>query len=128
VSVTWIRILFILSGIYDAVLGGVFLVAPSAVFRVTGVVPPNHLGYVQFSALLLVLFGVIFFLIAADPVRRREQILYGVSLKVSYVGVVLWYQLHGGIPRLWIPWAWADAGMILLFLWAWAALPRAQRI
>lgn len=125
--VVWIRILFNLSGIYDAVLGMVFLAAPATVFRITGIVPPNHLGYVQFSALLLVLFGVIFFLIAADPLRRREQILYGVWLKASYAGVVFWYQMHGGIPHLWVPFAWADTAMMLLFLWAWKALPRVQR-
>lgn len=126
-SVVWIRILFILSGIYDALLGIVFLAAPLAVFRAAGIEPPNHLGYVQFSALLLVLFGVIFLLIAANPIRRREQILYGVWLKISYAGVVFWYQMHGGIPHLWIPFAWADTAMIVLFLWAWSALSRTQR-
>jgi hypothetical protein len=91
-------------------------------FRTFGVVPPNHYGYVQFPALLLLIFAVIFFRAAADPVQRRDTILYGVALKASYSGLVFWYQLHGGAPSLWIPWAWADAAFLVLLLLAWGAI------
>jgi hypothetical protein len=126
VPVSWIRILFIVSGLYDGLLGAVFLFASATVFRVARVIPPNHFGYIQFPALLLIVFGVMFLRIAANPIKRREQILYGVALKCSYAGLVFWYQFHGGIPAFWIPWAWADAGFMLLFLWAWGTLPRLQ--
>lgn len=124
-SILWIRIVLIASGIYDGLLGLVFFFVPATVFRVAGVTPPNHFGYVQFPALLLLIFGVMFLRIAADPVARREQILYGMALKASYFGVVFWYQLHGGIPSLWIPWAWADVAFFILFFAAWRSTARA---
>ncbi len=122
--ISWIRILLIVCGIYDGLLGLVFFLVPAAVFRIAGVTPPNHYGYVQFPALLLVIFGVMFLRAAADPATSREQIEYGMALKASYFGLVFWYQFHGGIPALWLPWAWADVAFFLLFLSAWRSVAR----
>jgi hypothetical protein len=80
------------------------------------------MGYVQFPALLLILFGIMFLCIAGDPHRRYDWIPFGMGLKASYCGLVFWYQLHGGIPLLWIPWAWADLAFLLLFFAAWRNL------
>jgi hypothetical protein len=122
-STKWIRPLFLFSGLYDAILGIAFVPFGAEVFRRAGVTPPNHMGYVAFPALLLIVFGVMFLRIAADPVRRRELIPYGMGLKLSYCSVVFWYQLHGGIPSLWVPFAWADIVFLLLFFAAWRSLP-----
>jgi len=89
------------------------------IYRIAGVTPPNHFGYVQFPALLLIVFGIMFFRIASDPVRNRELMLFGAGLKASYSGVAFWHSLHGGIPMLFIPWAWADIVFLFLFLAAW---------
>ena len=126
--ILWIRILLILCGLFDGVVGAIFAIAPAAMFRIFGVAPPNHYGYVQFPALLLLIFAWIFFRSAADPVKRREQILYGVALKAAYSGLVFWYQFHGGVPSLWIPWAWADAAFLVLLLVAWKAVPRPESL
>jgi len=124
-NLLWVRIILILCGVFDGVVGAVFAIAPATMFRIFGVVPPNHYGYVQFPALLLIIFAVMFFRAASDPVARREVLLYGAALKASYSGLVFWYQLHGGVPSLWIPWAWADAAFLLLLLFAWkASAPR----
>jgi hypothetical protein len=124
-STTWIKPFFILSGLYDAILGMIFLPFGAGVFRRAGVTPPNHMGYVQFPSLLLILFGIMFLRIAADPVRRREFIPYGMGLKASYCAVVFWYQLHGGVPTLWLPFAWADLVFLALFFAAWWSLREA---
>ena len=118
-SKTWIKALFVIAGLYDALLGITFLFFGLAVFRVTGITPPNHTGYVQFPALLLITFGAMFFQIARDPVRNRVLMPYGVALKASYSGIVFWHSLHGNIPSFWVPWAWADLGFLVLFLVAW---------
>jgi hypothetical protein len=120
--IKWIKILFVVSGLYDALLGVGFLLFGAEIFRQAGVTPPNHMGYVQFPAFLLILFGIMFLRIGADPQSRRELILYGIGLKASYCGLVFWYQLHGGIPSLWIPWAWADLTFLLLFFASWRSL------
>ena len=82
------------------------------------VTPPNHPGYIRFPALILIIFGALFFQIAADPVRSRGLIWYGVALKVSYSGVVFWYQTHGGLPHFWVTFAWFDVAFLILFLLA----------
>jgi hypothetical protein len=86
------------------------------------VTPPNHMGYVAFPALLVVIFGVMFLRIAADPAGRVELIHYGMGLKAAYCGVVFWYDIIGSVPSLWIPFAWADLLFFILFFFAWRSL------
>lgn len=124
----WIKPLFVLAGVYDGVLGIAFLCFSGVVFQKFGVTPPNHPAYVQFPALLLILFAIMFFQIATDPVRYRGLMLYGVGLKAAYSGVAFWYQLTGGVPSMWIPWAWCDLIFLLLFLLAWSNVGRQQGV
>ncbi len=115
----WIKPLFVVAGLYDGILGLAFLFFAMPLFDWFGVTRPNHVGYVQFPALLLMIFGAMFFRIAANPVKNRDLILYGVALKVSYSGLVFWHELTAGIPSMWLPWAWLDLGFLVLFLLAW---------
>src|ERR1017187_134388 len=96
-SLKWIKLLFIVGVIYETLLGAAFLFFGAEVFQRAGVTPPNHMGYIQFPALLLILFGVMFLCIAGGPHRRYDWIPFGMGLKASYCGLVFWYQLHGGI-------------------------------
>ncbi len=115
----WVRTLFIIAGLYDGLLAAAFLLFGSAIFHWFDVTPPNHLAYVKFPALLLLIFAAMFFRIASDPLKNRELILYGVALKVAYSGTAFWYQMTQGIPFMWVPWAWADLVFLVLFLVAW---------
>jgi hypothetical protein len=81
------------------------------------------MGYIAFPALLLILFSVMFWRIAADPIRNRDLILYGAGLKAAYSSVAFWYEVNGGIPSLWLPWAWIDLIFFFLFLVAWTRIP-----
>jgi hypothetical protein len=117
-----IKPFFIVSGLYDAVLGLAFLIAPGAIFAMYAVEPPNHMAYVQFPALLLILFGIMFFRIAMNPVKNRDLILYGCGLKVSYCSMVFYYMATTGVPAMWIPWAYADLVFLALFVVAWRGL------
>ena len=111
--------LFTVAGLYDGLLGAAFLVAPAALFGRFGVTPPNHFGYVQFPAALLVVFAIMFFAVAFNPRANRNLIPYGILLKVSYCGVAFCYWLAEGIPSMWKPFAVADLAFIALFFWAW---------
>jgi hypothetical protein len=124
----WIKAFFVIAGLYDGVLGIAFLFFSGAIFQGFGVEPPNHPAYVQFPALLLLIFAAMFFRIARDPVGNRDLILYGVALKVAYSGMTFWYQLAGGIPFMWVPWAWADLAFLVLFLVAWKSLRQASPV
>jgi hypothetical protein len=118
----WISPLFVLAALYDGVLGLVFLVVPLYLFEVCDVTPPNHVGYVQFPAALLLIFAVVFVQIARDPLAGRTLILYGIMLKVAYCGVAASHWLATDIPWMWKPFVWIDLAMGVLFLWAYAAL------
>ena len=115
----WIRTMFIIAGIYDGMLGFAFLLMPEAIFAFYGVTPPNHMAYIEFPAFLLVIFAIMFFRIAMDPVRFRELMLYGVGLKVAYCSLVFKYAVTEGVSAMWIPWAWLDLVFLVVFLLAW---------
>ncbi len=115
----WIKPIFIFSGLYDGILGLAFLLFGRAIFEKFGVPPPNHMGYIVFPALLLLLFAAMFFQIARDPAAHRDLMLYGIGLKMAYCGTAFWFEFNGGIPFMWIPWAWTDFLFLLLFLAAW---------
>jgi hypothetical protein len=123
----WIRPLFWLAALYDGVLGAVFLAAPSWVFTQFNVAPPNHFAYVQFPAALLVIFALIFAVIASDPSGNRRQILYGILLKVAYCSIAGYYWATADIPVIWKPFFWIDLAMGLLFVVAYATLGAGPR-
>lgn len=124
-SSRWMRLLFVVAGIYDGVLGIAFVLFPFNLFEWYDVPPPNHEGYVRFPALLLVLFGILFFQIATNPRKHRALILYGCGLKLAYCSTVFGYHVTEGVPSMWLPWAYADLVFLALFLWAWKSLGRA---
>ena len=112
----WIRPLFLLAAAYDGILGLAFIVAPAGIFAMYGVEPPNHMAYVQFPAMLLILFAIMFYRVATDPVGNRELILYGCGLKVAYCSLAFWYMFTTSIPSMWVPWAYTDLVFLALFI------------
>lgn len=111
-----IQIMFLIAALYDGLLGLAFLVAPVALFGLFQVTPPNHIGYVQFPALLLMLFAWMFLKIAREPVANRNLIPFGVGLKVSFCAVVIGHWALNGIPTMWKPFAVADLCFLVLFV------------
>lgn len=117
-----IRVLFVLTGLYDLLLGLAFLLAAPAIFEAGKVTPPNHMGYARFPGALVAIFGLMFLQVACKPLTSRSLIVYGILLKLSYVGMIVYYATHGGVPAMWVPFAYADVVMLLLMAWAWVAL------
>ena len=123
----WIRLLFAVGGLYDGLLGLAFIVAGPSIYAWMAITPPNHWGYIQFPAGLLVIFGIMFGAIAADPTANRNLIPYGILLKLCYVGPVIWNEAHGGIPAMWKYFAVADTAFAILFAWAMMRLEPAAK-
>jgi hypothetical protein len=119
-----ISLLFVISALYDALLGLAFLLSPLAVYQWYGVTPPNHVGYVQFPAALLIVFAIMFLAIAWAPARNKHLIFYGALLKVSFCGVAFYHWFTVGIPRMWQPFAVIDMLFLILFVWAYTALAK----
>jgi hypothetical protein len=91
-----IRMIFLVAGLYDLLLGLGFVFFGPEIFEKTGVPPPNHWGYIQFGALL--------------P--------YGMLLKLSYFGLVTYYWATTDCPLIFKVFALIDAVMLVLFLLA----------
>ena len=126
-SLATIRILYGLAAAYDGLLGLAFLVAGPQLFDCLGITPPNHWGYVHFSAGLLVVFGCMFLAIARRPVDNRNLVFYGVLLKICYISTVVWHSYQGGVPLIWKQFALADVGFAFCFLWSLKPITLAAR-
>jgi hypothetical protein len=120
----WSRRLFIVATVYETLLGIGFTFFGRPIFDHFGVTPPNHWGYVQFPGLLLVVFGAMYWKISRDPVRYRDMMVYAMGCKAAYCAVAFWHQFNGGVPSLWIPFAWADLAFLVLFVMAWRTATR----
>jgi hypothetical protein len=126
-SERFIALLFAGAAAYDGVLGLAFLVFPLALYKRFDVPPPNHWGYVEFAAALLIVFALLFLNVARHPRANRNLIPYGILLKVSYCAVAFGNWFAQGIPEMWKPLAFADAAFAILFVWAYAWLGRVSR-
>jgi len=123
----WIKPLYIAAGLYDGILGAFFLVAPLRLFRFCNVAPPNHIGYVQFPAMLLIIFAVMFFSIARNPSANRNLIFYGILLKFSYCSVVFFHRLFGEIPAVWMSFAYIDLAGMFVFIYVYKIMHPSPR-
>ena len=125
----WISPLFVVAALYDGVLGLVFLAAPNYLFDLCDVTRPNHPGYVQFPAALLIVFALMFAAVAKDPVGNRQLMIYGILLKLAYCALTSWYwvttpsqSIPKPLPDMWKPFLAIDLVMGLLFAWAYLAV------
>lgn len=118
-----ISIFFVIAALYDGILGLAFLIMPAKLFEWFKVTPPNHFGYVHFPAALLIIFALMFLVIAKAPIRNRNLIPYGILLKVSFCGVAGYHWLSGGVPDMWKPFAVADLVFLVLFVLVYRSLP-----
>ena len=118
-----VRPLFLLAGVYDFLIGGVFLFWGRQLYDWATIPQPNHWSYIQFSAFLLMIFGVMFVMIARNPVKNHHLIPLGMLLKLSYSGLAGYYWMSTDIPTLFKPFAIIDAVMLALFFLAWTRRP-----
>jgi hypothetical protein len=115
-SASWIKPLFVIAGLYDVLLGAAALAAFKPIYNQFGIMLPNHDGYVQWGAAVVLVFGIGFWFVASDPVRNRDIIKMGVLFKLAYAATVLGHSFFGTIPMLWVPFAWIDLVFAALFI------------
>ncbi len=122
-TLSMVRLLFVIAGLYDFIIGLTFLFFGSQLLDAAGVPQPSHWAYIQFSSLLLMIFGTMFLAIAYDPAGNRNLIPYGLLLKLCYAGLAAYYWVTTDIPMLFKPFAVIDAVMFVLFWMAYAKKP-----
>ena len=114
--------MFVVAGLYDAILGLLFLSIPVQVLEVANLSPPDFIGYIQFPAFFLIIFAMMFFNIAKDPIANKNLIMYAVLLKFSYCAVVFSHWFLGDLPYIWLPFAFFDVGFFILFILAYRVI------
>ena len=111
-----IRIPFYASAVYDGVLGILLLFFSEPVLKMFDIVPPNHSGYLQFPASLLIVFSLMYFQIAKDPLKNVNLVPYGILLKVSDCLVVSCNWIFASVPDMWKPLEFYDMIFLVLFV------------
>ena len=66
--------------------------------------------------MLLLIFAMIFYQIAREPLQKKDLIIYGILLKASYCSVTIVYWLQGTLPDIWKPFTICDAIMGILYI------------
>jgi len=123
-SLSVIKLLFLVAGLYDLILGLGFALFYQTIYGWFAIVLPNHAAYVQLPALLSMVFGIGFLLVAADPVANRGIIFLGVLMKVVYSALILGHWLSDQVPPLYVAFAVLDIVFAVLFITAFRALKR----
>jgi hypothetical protein len=113
----------VFAALYDIVLGLAYGLAFRPIYARFGIALPNHDGYVQLPAALILVFGIGFWLVARAPERNRDLIKLGVLMKLAFCVVVFGHRLFASIPTMWLPFAVADLLFAIAFLAALRALP-----
>jgi len=120
-TIFWIRLVFVLGGLYDLLAGIVFLLFANAIYHRAGITFPSHPAYVQLPAVVIMVFGAMFFQIAYDPKANRNMMPYALAFKASYCLVILSHAVAHNMPFLLLPFAWADIVFFVLFAAAYRA-------
>lgn len=120
------KTLFLVAGIYDLILGPIYFFGYQTLFDMFALPAAGHPTYVQFPALLITIFGVMFLQISTDPVKYRSMIPYGMALKVGFVGLAIWSVLTVGLASVWLLIALLDFLFLIAFILAWRSTSSAS--
>jgi len=96
----------------------VFGLAYKTIYETVGSVLPNHPGYVQLPALLIIVFGIGFWMVAQDVRGNRSIISLGILMKLAFGIVVFGHLIAGNTIPFYIPFGIIDLGFAILFLMA----------
>ncbi len=88
--------LYLISALYDFILGIAFLLFYKTIFGITGMNLPRNPAYLTFSAAIIALYGVLLFMIYLNLNGSRRLVIYAILVKFAYVGTVLYYYLLVG--------------------------------
>lgn len=112
-----IKTFFVIAGFYDLILGFAFAFLWSKIYSWANVSPqflPGHSGYMNLLGLMVLIFGIGFLMVAANPVTMRAAAILGLLFKIAYVAVVIYYAVGIGLPTtLFLIFAIIDIGFAL---------------
>lgn len=112
------KIVFSIAFLYDFILGIAYLFFAKNIYDHFEVDLPNNLGYIQFPALLILLFAFMFYQIVKAPEENKYLMIYGIFMKLAFSAVVLLHWIQDSIPTMWKPIALFDLLFVFLFVFA----------
>jgi len=83
--------LYLVSALYDFILGVSFLFFYKDIYKLTGMTLPENPAYLTFCATTIMLFGVLLFMIYLNLDGSRRLVIYAILVKFAYIGTVLYY-------------------------------------
>lgn len=101
------RMLFLVAGLYNFGL--------AIFFFITNPLGANF-SLVHFAVALLLVFGIMFCNLAANPVRYKKLIPYAILRNLAYCGLAGWYVYLNKLPLVWLIPGVADLVLLLLFI------------
>ncbi len=97
------KTLFLISAIYDSVLGILFTFFYRPVFGMLGIADklPAFGGYISLIGAFLFVIGIGYFLIyAGDLYKNRDLVIVGALYKLAYCAITFFYYMTGDFPHV----------------------------
>jgi len=94
------KLFFIVVGVYDVLLGGVFAVFYKNIYAYLNIALPNHPGYIFVPALFIISGGIGEFLIANNLLRNVDLAIMRLLMKLSFALAVFYSYFKFNIPPI----------------------------
>jgi hypothetical protein len=109
--------LFLVSAIYDLILGLIFTFFYKPVFNLLGIPLPAFGGYLSLIGVFLIVLGVgYYYLSRGDLVKNRDLLKVGILYKFAYALVAFFYLAAGTIPHVIFAWVFGVIDLIFAIL------------
>lgn len=99
---TFYKCFFLVIGVYDVLLGGIFALYYRSIYEHLNIVLPNHPGYILIPALFIVSAGIGEFLIAGNLLRNVDLAVVRLLMKLSFAGAVIYCYFRYGVPTIFL--------------------------
>jgi len=111
------RLLYLIAGIYDFVLGGGFLIFYRPLHNlVLHRALPEPVIYFQVCAAFIAVTGLGFFYIYRNLYRNIDLAKIGIAMKMVYCVAAIWYATYAIVPLAFVIFGVCDAIFIILFI------------
>jgi peptidoglycan/LPS O-acetylase OafA/YrhL len=87
---------FLLTAVYDLLLGFIFLFCYKYAFELLGITLPTYPEYLQMSAAFVFVLGIGYLFIYLHMERNRDLWILGILYKVAYAALVYYYYFVAG--------------------------------
>ncbi len=94
----WMRRVLLAAGAYNIVWGLAVVAAPSALFKLVGMVPPNYPWLFQCIGMIVGVYGIGYIIASRDPRRHWPIVLVGLLGKIFGPIGFVWTLARGDLP------------------------------